>query len=152
MMTASPTHSKVNQLKLIWNNSNGLPSQEQHFVLSELIGCIIQSLDGADLESRVKLENILTRIGVPAIPFLLEGLQSGSKAVQSVSFMVLVRVGQPAVKQIQAFYKQAQGHDNYQWIVELLLQELNMQVPFTSKSSSRYASEPASGVLSLVAP
>jgi hypothetical protein len=134
----STTEATVNPLKLIWNKHYGVLSQPQDDaeVLQGLVGCILESLTEVDATSRIKLENILVRIGEPAIPLFVEGLKAEATVVRSVCFMVLVRIGQPAVKAIQSFYKAVQFQEEYRWVADLLLQELNMQFPSTATAAT----------------
>lgn len=94
--------------------------------LSELVDTLIASLEGADKAVADKAEAVLTRVGRPAIPALLQGLRSPHSRVKSVCTMVLIRIGQPVVEDLRKFYLRYASAD-LRWVAEFILNELGAQ-------------------------
>jgi HEAT repeat protein len=128
-MTTSPISLETIKFHLIWNKDFSFNRENQTVSLEELIEFLIESLEDADKATANKAENLLTRIGKPAVPYLIQGLKSSHNRVKSVSAMVLVRIGQPAVESVQEFYVRNANRPKYRWIAEFILSELGMQVP-----------------------
>ena len=128
-MTTSPINLDTIKFHLIWNKDFSFNRENQNVSLEELIEFLIESLEDADKATANKAENLLTRIGKPAIPFLIQGLKANHNRVKSVCAMVLVRIGQPAVEGLQEFYIRNANRPKVRWIVEFVLSELGMQVP-----------------------
>lgn len=97
----------------------------------EIIDLLIASLENADKAVADKVETVLTRIGTPAVPALIQGLTSANSRVKSVCAMVLIRIGQPVVDELQRFYRRQAGSADIRtqlsWIVEFILGELGAQ-------------------------
>ncbi len=128
-MTTSPINLDTIKFHLIWNKDFSFNRENQNVSLEELIEFLIESLEDADKATANKAENLLTRIGKPAIPFLIQGLKANHNRVKSVCAMVLVRIGQPAVEGLQEFYIRNANRPKVRWIVEFVLSELGMQLP-----------------------
>lgn len=132
-MTSSPISLETIKFHLIWNKDFRFNRDQQTVSLEEMIEFLIESLEDADKATATKAENLLTRIGKPAIPFLIQGLKSAHNRVKSVCAMVLVRIGQPAVEDLKEFYIRNANRAKVRWVVEFVLNELGTQVPNTEK-------------------
>ncbi len=128
-MTTSPISLETIKFHLIWNKDFSFNRENQTVSLEELVEFLIESLEDADKQTANKAENLLTRIGKPAIPFLVRGLRSGHNRVRSTCAMVLVRIGQPAVASVQDFYVRNASRPKLRWIAEFILSELGRQIP-----------------------
>jgi len=128
-MTTSPISLETIKFHLIWNKDFSFNRENQTVSLEELIEFLIESLEDADKATATKAENLLTRIGKPAIPYLIQGLKANHNRVKSVCAMVLVRIGQPAVEGVQELYIRSANRPKVRWIAEFVLSELGMQVP-----------------------
>lgn len=128
-MTTSPISLETLKFHLIWNKDFSFSRENQTVSLEEMIEFLIDSLEDADKQTATKAENLLTRIGKPAIPFLVQGLKSSNNRLRSTCAMVLVRIGQPAVADLQEFYIRNASRPKFRWIAEFILSELGMQVP-----------------------
>ncbi len=128
-MTTSPISLETIKFHLIWNKDFSFNRENQTVSLEELVEFLIESLEDADKQTANKAENLLTRIGKPAIPFLVRGLRSGHNRVRSTCAMVLVRIGQPAVASVQDFYVRSAARPKLRWIAEFILSELGRQIP-----------------------
>jgi HEAT repeat protein len=128
-MTTSPISLETIKFHLIWNKDFSFNRENQTVSLEELVEFLIESLEDADKQTANKAENLLTRIGKPAIPFLVRGLRSGHNRVRSTCAMVLVRIGQPAVASVQDFYVRNASRPKLRWIAEFILSELGSQIP-----------------------
>lgn len=129
MTTTSPISLETIKFHLIWNKDFSFNRENQTVSLEELIDFLIDSLEGADKQTANKAENLLTRIGKPAVPYLIQGLKSPHSRVRSTCAMVLVRIGQPAVAELQDFYVRNVNRPKFRWIAEFILSELGMQIP-----------------------
>lgn len=129
MTTTSPISLETIKFHLIWNKDFSFNRENQTVSLEELIDFLIDSLEGADKQTANKAENLLTRIGKPAVPYLIQGLKSSHSRVRSTCAMVLVRIGQPAVADLQEFYVRNASRPKFRWIAEFILSELGMQIP-----------------------
>lgn len=129
MTTTSPISLETIKFHLIWNKDFSFNRENQTVSLEELIDFLIDSLEGADKQTANKAENLLTRIGKPAVPYLIQGLKSPHSRVRSTCAMVLVRIGQPAVADLQEFYVRNASRPKFRWIAEFILSELGMQIP-----------------------
>ncbi|MCE3234305.1 MAG: hypothetical protein K0Q50_485 [Vampirovibrio sp.] len=134
-MTTSPISLETIKFHLIWNKDFSFNRENQTVSLEELIEFLIESLEDADKATANKAENLLTRIGKPAVPYLIQGLKSNHNRVKSVSAMVLVRIGQPSVEAVQEFYIRNANRPKFRWIAEFILGELGMQIPVVDKRS-----------------
>ena len=132
-MTTSPISLETIKFHLIWNKDFSFNRENQTVSLEELIDFLIESLEDADKATANKAENLLSRIGQPAIPYLIQGLKSNHNRVKSVCAMVLVRIGQPAVESVQEFYIRNASRTKVRWIAEFILSELGMQLPNLEK-------------------
>ncbi len=128
-MTTSPISLETIKFHLIWNKDFSFNRENQTVSLEELVEFLVESLEDADKQTANKAENLLTRIGKPAIPFLIQGLKSSHSRVRSTCAMVLVRIGQPAVADLQEFFMRNVSRPKYRWIAEFILGELGMQIP-----------------------
>jgi HEAT repeat protein len=128
-MTTSPISLETIKFHLIWNKDFSFGRENQAVSLEELIEFLIESLEGADKQTANKAENLLTRIGKPAVPFLIKGLKSSHSRLRSTCAMALIRIGQPAVASLQEFYIRNASRPKFRWIAEFVLSELGMQVP-----------------------
>ena len=128
-MTTSPISLETIKFHLIWNKDFSFNRENQTVSLEELIEFLIESLEDADKNTANKAENLLTRIGKPAVPYLVQGLKANHNRVKSVCAMVLVRIGQPAVADVQEFYIRNANRPKVRWIAEFILSELGMQIP-----------------------
>ena len=100
--------------------------------LNELIEYLVESLEEADKATANRAEDLLVRIGNPAVPYLVKGLKSNSNAVKSVCAMALVRIGQPAVDAIKELYVRCATrpqHKKHKWVVAFVLTELGEALP-----------------------
>jgi HEAT repeat protein len=128
-MTASPISLETLKFHLIWNKDFSFNRENQTVSLEELIEFLIESLEDADKATATKAENLLTRIGRPAVPYLIQGLKSSHNQVKSVCAMVLVRIGQPAVEELKEFYIRNAARPKVRWVVEFVLNELRAELP-----------------------
>lgn len=128
-MTSSPISLETIKFHLIWNKDFSFNREKQTVSLEEMIEFLIESLEEADYATANKAENLLTRIGKPAIPYLIQGLKSNHNRVKSVCAMVLVRIGQPAVDELKEFYIRNANRSKVRWVAEFVLNELGTQVP-----------------------
>jgi HEAT repeat protein len=132
-MTSSPISLEAIKFHLIWNKDFSFTRENQTVSLEELIEFLIESLEDADKATATKAENLLTRIGRPAIPYLIQGLKSSHNRVKSVCAMVLIRIGAPAVEDLKEFYvrnaSRPTSRQKIRWVVEFILNELGSQVP-----------------------
>ena len=118
------------RLHLVENHNFTTVGEERQSVsLEDLIEYLIESVEESDPMSTAKVEGLLTRIGKPAIPYLIKGLKSGNANVKSVSAMVLIRIGQPIVDDLKAFYVRQANRNRIGWVVEFILSELGEQLP-----------------------
>lgn len=132
-MTASPISLETIKFHLIWNQDFSFNRENQTVSLEELIEFLIDSLEDADKATANKAENLLVRIGRPAIGYLVQGLKSNHNRVKSVCAMALVRIGQPAVEDLKEFYVRNASRSRIRWVVEFVLNELGAQVPLLDK-------------------
>ena len=128
-MTTSPLSLETIKFHLIWNKDFSFNRENRTVSLDELIEFLIESLEDADKATANKAENLLTRIGKPAIPHLIQGLKSQHRPVKSVCAMVLVRIGQPAVDELKEFYVRNANRPKVRWIAEFILTELGAALP-----------------------
>lgn len=134
-MTTSPISLDTIKFHLIWNKEFSFNRPNQTVSLEELVEFLIDSLESADKATANKAENLLTRVGKPAVPYLIQGLKSSHNRVKSVCAMVLVRIGQPAVADVQEFYSRNANRPKYRWVAEFILGELGMQLPELSETA-----------------
>lgn len=132
-MTSSPFSLETLKFHLIWNQDFSFNRESQTVSLEELIEFLIESLEDADKATASKAENLLVRIGRPAIPYLIQGLKSSHNRVKSVCAMALVRIGQPAVDGLKEFYVRNASRPKVRWVVEFVLSELGAQLPLLEK-------------------
>lgn len=132
-MTSSPLSLETIKFHLIWNKDFSFDREAQTVSLEELIEFLIESLEDADKATATKAENLLTRIGRPAIPYLIQGLKSSHNRVKSTCAMVLIRIGAPAVEDLKEFYVRNASRAKVRWVVEFILNELGAQVPVLEK-------------------
>ncbi|MEB3287376.1 MAG: hypothetical protein VKJ04_07725 [Vampirovibrionales bacterium] len=100
--------------------------------LGELVEYLIESLEDADTTTANRAENLLVRIGNPAVPYLLKGLKSPHTSVKSVCAMALIRIGQPAVEGLKDLYVRMAGRPQFkkhQWVIAFVLSELGEALP-----------------------
>mgnify|MGYP006172969911 CR=1 FL=1 len=71
----------LESIKLHLVHNRDFSTARESVSLEELIEYLIGSLDDADTAHATKAENLLVRIGKPAIPYMLKGLKSGSTTV-----------------------------------------------------------------------
>lgn len=128
-MTSSPLSLETIKFHLIWNKDFSFNRESQTVSLEELIEFLIESLEDADKATANKAENLLTRIGRPAIPYLIQGLKSSHRQVKGTCAMVLVRIGQPVVEELKEFYVRHASRAKVRWIAEFILEELGAAVP-----------------------
>ena len=69
----------------------------------------------------------MVRLGQQAEGHLLLGLKSSHSRVKSVCAMSLIRIGQPIVTDLCAFYISTPNRSKLRWIVEFILNELGGQ-------------------------
>jgi len=117
------------KFNLIWNQEFPKTQDDKSVSLEELIEFLIESLEDADKVNATKAENLLTRIGKPAIPYLVQGLKSANNQVKSVCAMVLVRIGQPVLDELNEFYVRNAGRSKVRWVVEFIFNELGAAAP-----------------------
>src|SRR6185437_14517648 len=103
-MTSSPLSLETIKFHLVWNKDFSFNRENQTVSLEELIEFLIDSLESADKATSNKAENLLVRIGRPAVSSLIQGLKSNHNRVKSVCAMALIRIGQPAVEDLTEFY------------------------------------------------
>lgn len=127
-MKTAPLSLESIKLHLIWNREQAGTLHEVP-TLDELVEYLIESLEESDKTNSTKAENLLTRIGKPAIPALLQGLKHPSTNVKSVCAMALIRIGQPAVDELKAFYVRNANRDKVRWVAEFVLTELGEALP-----------------------
>jgi HEAT repeat protein len=132
-MTSSPLSLETLKFHLIWNQDFSFNRDNQTVSLEELIEFLIESLEDADKVTAGKAENLLVRIGRPAIPYLIQGLKSSHNQVKSVCAMALVRIGQPAVDGLKEFYVRNASRPKVRWVAEFVLSELGAQLPALEK-------------------
>lgn len=133
-MTSSPLSLETIKFHLIWNKDFSFDRENQTVSLEELIEFLIESLENTDKAGANKAENLLVRIGRPAVPSLVQGLKSSHNRVRSVCAMVLIRIGQPAVEDLIEFYvRYANRQQKVRWVVEFILDELGAQIPVLEK-------------------
>ncbi len=128
-MTSSPLSLDNIKFHLIWNKDFSFNRENQTVSLHELIEFLIESLEDADKVNANKAENLLTRIGTPAVPYLVQGLKSANKTVKSVCAMALIRIGKPAVEEIKEFYVRNAARPRLRWVAEFILGELYEELP-----------------------
>ena len=128
-MTSSPLSLDNIKFHLIWNKDFSFNRENQTVSLHELIEFLIESLEDADKVNANKAENLLTRIGTPAIPYLVQGLKATNKTVKAVCAMALIRIGQSAVAPVQELYARSANRPRLRWVVEFILDELHAEVP-----------------------
>lgn len=128
-MTSSPISLETIKFHLIWNKDFSFNRENQTVSLEELIEFLIESLEGADKATANKAENLLTRIGRPAVPYLIQGLKHSDNTLKSVCAMVLVRIGHPALEDLKEFYVRNAARPKVRWVVEFILNELGCEVP-----------------------
>lgn len=129
-MTIQPPVS-VDTLKLQLVKATEV-SEQDSVSLNELIEYLVESLEDADKATANRAENLLVRIGNPAIPYLVKGLKSNSNALKSVCAMALVRIGQPAVEALKELYIRCATrtqHKKHKWVVAFVLTELGEALP-----------------------
>ena len=132
-MTSSPLSLETIKFHLIWNKDFSFNREDQTVSLEELIEFLVDSLESADKATANKAENLLVRIGQPAISYLIQGLKSSHNRVKSVCAMVLIRIGQPAVEELTEFYVRYANRQKLRWVVEFILGELGAQIPVLEK-------------------
>jgi HEAT repeat protein len=132
-MTSSPLSLETLKFHLIWNKDFSFNRENQTVSLEELIEFLVESLEDADKATANKAENLLVRIGRPAVSYLIQGLKSTHNSVKSVCAMALVRIGQPAVDDLREFYVRNANRPKVRWVVEFILNELGSQVPVLEK-------------------
>ncbi|MEM0950908.1 MAG: hypothetical protein AAGI66_02040 [Cyanobacteria bacterium P01_H01_bin.74] len=118
----------TSQLQLISFDASATGIKEALSV-GDIIQCLLQSVEGADKAGRQKVENLMVQIGLPAVKFLLEALVAESLVVQSVCYMALLRIGQPAVKSIKIFLKQGPEKNTWvknMWVMNQLCNDLQV--------------------------
>jgi HEAT repeat protein len=139
-MTTSPITLENIKFHLVWNKDSSFEQvsqrTDQPVSLEALIEYLIESLEDADKATAAKAENLLTSIGKPAVPFLVQGLKANHNRVKSVCAMVLVRIGQPAIDSIEEFYLRNLNRPKVRWIAEFILDELGSQRPALEKAQS----------------
>lgn len=128
-MTTSPISLETIKFHLIWNKDFSFNRDSQTVSLEELIEFLIESLEDADKATANKAENLLTRIGRPAVPYLIQGLKSNYSRVKSTCAMVLIRIGQPVLDEMREFYVRNASRPKIRWIAEFIITELGAQVP-----------------------
>lgn len=132
-MTTSPISLETIKFHLIWNKDFSFNRENQTVSLEELIEFLIESLEDADKATANKAENLLTRIGKPAVPYLVKGLKSSHSRVKSVCAMVLIRIGHPAAEELKEFYVRNTSRPKLRWIAEFILSELAIELPVVEK-------------------
>ena len=132
-MTSSPISLETIKFHLIWNKDFSFARENQTVSLEELIEFLIESLEDADKATATKAENLLTRIGRPAVPYLIQGLKHANNTVKSVCAMVLVRIGHPALEDLKEFYVRNAARPKVRWVVEFILNELGCEAPVVGK-------------------
>lgn len=133
MTVASPISLETLKFHLIWNKDFSFSPENRTVSLEELVEFLIESLEDADKNTASKAENLLTRIGKPAVPYLVQGLKSGHGRVKSVCAMALIRIGQPAVEEMKDFYVRNASRAKVRWVAEFILEELRVPLPSLEK-------------------
>lgn len=97
------------------------------YSLSEMVDLLIASLEDVEKSVADQTETLLTRIGRPAIPSLIQGLRSPHIRVRSVCAMVLIRLGEPVLDDLRECYAHSQHLPKLCWIIEYIFNELGNQ-------------------------
>lgn len=150
-MTTSPISLESIKFHLVWNKEFTFNRENQTVSLEELIEFLIESLEDADKVNANKAENLLTRIGKPAVPYLIQGLKSAHNQVKSVCAMSLIRIGQPALEELKEFYIRHYSRAKIRWVAEFILAELGADLVTLEAQAQECqpASQPSGNVLQL---
>lgn len=132
-MSTAPISLESIKLHLVHNRD--FTNARESVSLEELIEYLIESLEESDAAHAVKAENLLVRIGKPAVPFMLKGLKSASTTVKSVCAMALIRIGEPVVEDVKEFYVRHAARSKYRWVTEFVLAELGEAFPAAAAES-----------------
>jgi hypothetical protein len=111
-------------------SKRSLAPESSAYSLSEMVDLLIASLEDVEKSVADRTETLLTRIGRPAIPSLIQGLRSPHIRVRSVCAMVLIRLGEPVLEDLRECYIHSQHLPKLCWIIETIFNELgNQPVP-----------------------
>lgn len=68
-----------------------------------------------------EIENMLVKIGTPAVPELVEQLQVVRGLTRGVVAMTLIRIGDSSIDYLK---KAAQNNKDFEWVAEYLISEI----------------------------
>ncbi len=128
-MNAALKSFEAIKLHLVQNAHFTAIQDKESVSLEELVEYLIESLEEADTAQSSRAENLLVRIGKPAIPHLLTGLKSSHNNVKSVCAMALIRMGEWVVEDIKEFYVRNASRTKIRWVAEFILTELSEPIP-----------------------
>ena len=128
-MNAALKSFEAIKLHLVQNTHFTAIQDKESVSLEELVEYLVESLEEADTAQSNRAENLLVRIGKPAIPYLLSGLKSSHNNVKSVCTMALVRMGEWVVEDIKEFYVRNASRTKTRWVAEFILAELSEPIP-----------------------
>ncbi|MDX2085211.1 MAG: hypothetical protein SFZ03_07475 [Candidatus Melainabacteria bacterium] len=116
------------------HNAHDLPTTQAPLIAADLAASfgweavtplLLQLAAHADREQLQVIENLLVQAGPTILPNLLQGLLSEATASVSLCVMVLIRMGDVVLPDLETFFKAHQAtHASLQWIVSFLLDEL----------------------------
>lgn len=84
----------------------------------------LSRLENADNIAKNEIENMLVKIGKPAVPELVNQLQVVNGVKRGVVAMTLIRIGDDSVEYLR---KAAKNNKEFEWVAKYLITEINGQ-------------------------
>lgn len=121
------TKELASKLSNIIGNLEFLDENNKEFSLSNYICYLLKAAENCDAKLRAEIENNIVKLGVKAVPHLINSLMTVKGAARGLAAMVIIRIGMPAVEILR---NTAENTPDFHWISEYVINEImGTQVP-----------------------
>lgn len=123
----SATKELAAKLSNIIGNLEFLDENNKEFSLTNYICYLLKAAENCDPKLRAEIENNIVKLGVKAVPHLINSLMTVKGAARGLAAMAIIRIGLPAVEILRTA---AENTPDFFWISEYVIDEImGTQVP-----------------------
>lgn len=98
-----------------------LAATSKTIAFSEIVISLLKSIETAEYQLRVDIENDLVKMGKISVLELVNALDSSNKLVRSHSAMALIRIGSESIEPLLNKYKNS---TQYHWMLSFIIAEI----------------------------
>lgn len=103
---------------------------DKEYSLSSYIFYLLKAAESSDQKLRAEIENNIIKLGVKAVPYLIDSLMTIKGASRGLAAMALIRIG---FESIEFLTKTAEANPDFGWVADYIIAEIHgTKVPLTA--------------------